>query len=49
MVWKNIAKSNLAMRSYGSDTDFGECVHCYLDLGDITVGQGYGTSFGDRQ
>ena len=69
-----LSRSNLAVRSYGPDTDFqyvctvtltleiGQgstklwpehgfpvCVHCDLDLGDMTLGQGHDTPLGHGQ
>ena len=38
-----LSRSNLAVRSYGPDTDF-EYVHYDLDLGDMTLGQDHDTS-----
>ena len=42
-----LSRSNLAMRSYGHG--FLVCVHCDLDLGDMTFGQGHDTPLGDGQ
>ena len=39
----------LAARSYGLGTDFWVCVHCDLDLEDVTLGQGHETSLGHWQ
>ena len=38
-----LSRSNLAVRSYGPDTDFQVCVHWDLDLGDMTLGLGHDT------
>ena len=43
-----LSRSKLTVRSYGSDTDFGY-VHCDLDLGDMTFGQGHNTPLGHGQ
>ena len=40
-----LSRSNLALMSYGPDTD----LHCDLDLRDLTLGQGHGTPLGHRQ
>ena len=40
--------SNLTVIIYGPDTDF-RCVHCNLDLGDKTLGQGHDTSLNHGQ
>ena len=41
-------RSNFAVRSYGPDR-FPVCVHCDLDLGDMTLGQGHDTPLGYGQ
>ena len=40
------------MKSYGQDTRFDftyDCVHCYIGLDDMTLGQGNDTPFGHGQ
>ena len=45
-----LSRSNLAVRSYGLDTDFQYCiVHCDPDLGDMTLGQGHDTPLSHGQ
>ena len=41
--------SNLTLKSYGPDTDFGVWVHCDLDLRDMTSGQGHDTPLSKGQ
>ena len=38
-----LCRSNMAVKSYGPDTEFRVGVHCDLDLGSMTLGQGYVT------
>ena len=45
-----ISRSNLAVRSYGPDTDFGHaCVYCDLDIRDMILGKGHDTPLGHGQ
>ena len=44
-----LSRSNLAVRSYGPDTDFLVYVHYDLDIGGMTLGQGHDKPLGDGQ
>ena len=44
-----ISRSNLAVRSYGPDTDFQYMCTVTLALGDMTLGQGHDTPLGHGQ
>ena len=48
IVW-NIIQIQLGNEELWPGHGFWVCVHCDLDLGDMTLGQGYDTSFGHRQ
>ena len=45
----DISRSNLAVRSYGPDTDFGYECTVKIDLGDMTLGAGHDTPLGHGQ
>ena len=46
-LYEILSRSNMAVRSYGPDTKI--CVHCDLDLGDMTLGQCHDTPLGHGQ
>ena len=48
IVW-NIIQIQLGNEELWPGHGFSVCVHCDLDLGDMTLSQGYDTSFGHRQ
>ena len=43
---KILSRSNFGSEELWPGHGFGVCVHCVLDIRDMTLGQGHGTSLG---